>query len=109
MFSWCESCTILTACRRVPPWGTSLQVIETVVFEVYVMSVQKCTGAGSLWTSTGRAQISGSGAIDTLDGPCCPLLTCCRYGLHRLACSKTAGSSTRSVFMSAGRGFEYAK
>ncbi|KII70214.1 hypothetical protein RF11_07348 [Thelohanellus kitauei] len=44
VFSRCESCTTLTACRRVPPRSTSLPYVDTVALAVDV-NVQKCTGA----------------------------------------------------------------
>ncbi|KII73386.1 hypothetical protein RF11_09102 [Thelohanellus kitauei] len=46
MFSRRESCTTLTACRRVPPRSTSLPYVDTVAFAVDVKSMQKCTCAG---------------------------------------------------------------
>ncbi|KII70021.1 hypothetical protein RF11_01326 [Thelohanellus kitauei] len=42
----CESCTTLTACRKVPSQSTTLPYVDTVAVAVDGKSVQKCTGAG---------------------------------------------------------------
>ncbi|KII74240.1 hypothetical protein RF11_07173 [Thelohanellus kitauei] len=46
VFSRWESCTTLTACRRVPSRSTSLPYVETVAFAIDEKSVKKYTGAG---------------------------------------------------------------